>query len=179
MNEIEATKVLAVLKAAYPAAFNKQSPEEIDAVITLWAEMIEEPYEIVGAAVKAFIATDLSGYPPSIGQIKNHISKLIHPEQITESEAVSMILKATRNATYNATAEFNKLPPMLQKLVGSPAQLREWAVSDSQTINTVISSNLQRSYRVMAERQREINALPESIKRHMRLSAASEMKLID
>lgn len=179
MTDIEAIKILAVLKAAYPAAYNKQSDEEIDAVINLWAEMFEEPYEIVGAAVKAFIATDASGFPPSIGQIKENINKIMRPDQMTEAEAVNMILQATRNATYNSVAEFNKLPPILQKLVGSPMQLREWAVSDSQTINSVVASNLQRSYRVVAERQKNLEALPDSIKRHMRITASSNMYLID
>lgn len=179
MTEIEATKILAVLKAAYPAAFNKQSGEEINAIINLWAEMLEEPYEVVGAAVKSYIATDVTGFPPSIGQVKAHINKIMQPEQMTESEAVSLILAATRNSTYNASTEFNKLPPMLQKLVGTPAQLRAWALCDSETINTVVSSNLQRSYKVLAEREREYNALPEVIKQHMRLAATSSMTLIE
>lgn len=179
MTEVEASKVLAVLKAAYPAAYSKQSDEEIDAVITLWAEMFDEPYELVGAALKSFISSDVTGFPPSIGQIKGHINKLIAPVQMTESEAVNLIMQATRNATYNSVAEFNKLPPMLQRLVGSPMQLRDWAVSDSATINSVVASNLQRSYRALNERQKEIAALPEAVKQHMRLTASSNMYLLD
>lgn len=179
MTDIEATKVLAVLKAAYPAAYNKQSGEEITAIINLWAEMLHEPYEIVGAAVKSFIATDVSGFPPSIGQVKEHINKIMNPEQMTESEAIGRILEATRNSAYNSVEEFKKLPPMLQRLVGTPAQLRAWALCDSETVNTVISSNLQRSYKVLAERERELTALPDTIKRHMRLAATSGMTLIE
>lgn len=165
MNDIETMKILAVLKAAYPAAYNKQTDEEIDAVIELWGMMFEtEPYELVGAAVKGFIATDITGFPPSIGQIKNYVQKIINPERMTEAEAVNMILAAARNATYNASAEFKKLPQTLQKLVGSPAQLREWGVTDSKTVNTVIASNLQRSYKVITERERYNNSLPPAVK---------------
>ena len=179
MTEIEASKILAVLKAAYPAAYSKQSDAEIDAVITLWAEMFDEPYEIVGAALKSFIASDATGFPPSIGQIKGHINKILNPAQMTEAEAVNMILQATRNATYNSVEEFNKLPAMLQRLVGSPMQLREWAISDSATINSVVASNLQRSYRAMNDRKKELEALPEAVKQHMRLTASSDMYLLD
>lgn len=180
MTDVEAIKILAVLKAAYPASYNRMPDDEAEAVVNLWAEMFnDEPYEIVGAAVKSFIAADISGYPPSIGQIKGSIRKITQPHDMSESEAIAMILEATRNSTYNASAEFEKLPPILRKLVGSPAQLREWAVADSHAVNTVIASNLQRSYRVVQERQREYEALPESIKVHMELVPPSAIKLID
>lgn len=180
MTDVEAIKILAVLKAAYPASYKGIPDDEAEAVVNLWAEMFkDEPYEIVGAAVKSFIAADISGYPPSIGQIKGSIRKITQPEDMSEAEAIAMIMQATRNSTYNARAEFEKLPPILRKLVGSPAQLREWAVADSRAVNTVIASNLQRSYRVVQERQREYDALPESIKQHIRLAASSSMQLIE
>lgn len=180
MTDIEAIKILAVLKAAYPASYNRLPDDEAEAIVNLWAEMFtDEPYEVVGAAVKSFIAGDKSGFPPSIGQIKDSIQKITQPETLSEGEAVARILQAIRNSTYNARAEFEKLPPILRKMVGSPAQLREWAVSGGQAVNTVIASNLQRSYRVVQERQREYDALPESIKQHIRLAASSSMQLIE
>ena len=181
MTQAETLKVLAVLKVAYPAMDSRLSDEEYDAMVNLWAEMFaDEPYEIVGAAVKAFIATDEQGYPPSIGKIKAQVNKLRQsPDHMTEAEAVNLIMQAARNSTYNCGEEFEKLPPILQKLVGHPRQLREWAVSDSTTINTVVASNLQRSYRVLQERQKELDALPESIKSYMRLAATSNMHLIE
>lgn len=180
MTKAETLKILAVLKVAYPAMDNKLSDEEFKAMVNLWAEMfMDEPYELVSAAVKSFIVTDEQGYPPSIGKIKGHVRRMMQPDQMSEAEAINLIMQATRNSTYNSVEEFKKLPPVLQKLVGSPMQLREWAVSDSQTINTVVASNLQRSYRVVAERQRELDALPESIKQHMRLAATSSMYLVE
>lgn len=180
MKRAETLKVLAVLKVAYPAMDSRLSDDEYKAMVNLWAEMfMDEPYEIVGAAVKAFIATDEQGYPPSIGKIKAQIRKLKStPEQMTEAEAVALIMQATRNASYNCGEEFKKLPPILQTLVGNPRQLREWALSDSQTINTVVASNLQRSYRVLQERQKEFDALPNSIKQYIGLAATSDMYAI-
>lgn len=181
MTIAETLKVLAVLKVAYPAMDSRLTDEEYTAMVGLWAEMFaDESYEVVGAAVKAFIATDEQGYPPTIGKIKAQISKLTpSSNQMTEAEAVGIIMQATRNSLYNCGEEFEKLPPILQRLVGHPRQLREWAASDSQTINTVVASNLQRSYRILQERQKDLEALPESIKRHMRLAATSSMHLIE
>lgn len=179
MTDVEAIKILAVLKAAYLASYNRLPDDDAEAIVNLWAEMfIDEPYEVVGAAVKSFIAADISGYPPSIGQIKDSIRKIMHPADLSEAEAVAKIMQATRNSTYNAREEFEKLPPMLQKLVGSPAQLREWAMADGHAVNTVIASNLQRSYRAVQERQREYDALPENIKACIGLTAPG-IKLID
>jgi len=180
MVKAEILKLFAVLEVAYPAFNNKLSDEEYDAKINLWSEMfMDDQYEIVGAAVKAYIATDETGFAPNIGQIKAQIRKLTQSDQMTEAEAINIIMNATRNSTYNSVEEYKKLPPILQRLVGSPMQLREWAIADSKTINTVVASNLQRSYRVVAERQKELDALPESIKRHMRISASSNMYLLE
>lgn len=180
MTEAEVLKIFAVLEVAYPAFNNKLSDDEYNGKINLWSEMfMDDKYEIVGAAVKAYIATDETGFAPNIGQIKALIRKLTQPEQMTEAEAINIIMKAARNSIYNSVEEYKKLPPMLQRLVGSPMQLREWGISDSKTINTVVSSNLQRSYRVLAQRQNELDALPESIKQHMRLAATSNMYLIE
>lgn len=179
MTEIETSKIFAVLEAVYPDFGSKLSDSEYDGLIALWGELFDEPYELVSNAVKAFIASDEKGFSPKPGQIKALIRKMNSVEEMSEGEAVNLILKATRNSTYNSVEEFNKLPPRLQQLVGSPMQLREWAVSDSSTINTVVASNLQRSYRAIAERHAELNALPESIKKHMRLAATSNMYLLD
>jgi len=39
--------------------------------VVLWATMFkDEPFKLVSAAVKTFIASDEKGYPPHIGAIK-------------------------------------------------------------------------------------------------------------
>ena len=60
--------------------------------------------------------------------------------------------------------EFAKLPPLVQKAVGTPDNLRNWAVSDYQTIESVIQSNFLRTYRTVVKRESEINCMPNEIK---------------
>ena len=161
----ETLKVFSVLKANYPNFFKNISRIDAEAQVNLWCEMFQDtPYELVGAAVKAYIAVDTDGYPPNVGKIKAQIRKLTQTEELSEQEAVNLIIKAASNSNYHSQEEFDKLPPILQKLVGSPSQLREWAVMDRDVVNSVVSSNLMRSYRVMAERERQQQALPNSIK---------------
>lgn len=165
MTYDETLKIFAVLKANYGNFYKNMSRIDAEAQVSLWAEMFEDtPYEVVGMAVKAFIATDVEGYPPNVGRIKQEIRKLSEKEQMTEQEAISFIMKATRNGLYGADKEYEKLPPVLQRLVGSPSQLRAWARMPVDELQTVVASNLMRSYKAIAQREEYEKALPSSIK---------------
>jgi len=177
MTYDETLKIFAVLKANYNNFYKTITRVDAEAQVNLWAEMFaDEPYQLVGAAVKAYIASDTNGYPPNVGKIKEIIRKLTEPEEMTEQEAVNLVLKATSNSLYNAESEFDKLPPILQRIVGSPNMLREWAMMDAKTVNSVIASNLMRSYKAVAEKQKEQQALPSSV-RDLLAEAASRMSI--
>lgn len=165
MTYDETLKIFAVLKANYSNFYKNMSRIDAEAQVSLWAEMFEDtPYEVVGMAVKAFIATDVEGYPPNVGRIKQEIRKLSEKEQMTEQEAISLIMKATKNGLYGADKEYEKLPPVLQRLVGSPSQLKVWARMPVDELQTVVASNLMRSYKAIAQREEYEKALPSSIK---------------
>ena len=153
------------MKANYSNFYRHMTRIDAEAQVRLWCEMFEDtPYDLVGAAVKAYIATDTDGYPPNVGKIKKQIQMLTKTEEMTEQEAANLIVKACSNSLYNAESEYAKLPPVLQRLAGSPNQLREWAMMDRETLNSVVSSNLMRSYRVVAERERQYQALPSNMR---------------
>lgn len=165
MTVDETLKIFAVLKANYSNFFKSMSRIDAEAMVNLWAEMFaDEPYEVVGMAIKSYIASDVNGYPPNVGVIKEQMRKLSQTEGLTEQEAINLITKACKNGSYGAKEEFEKLPPILQRLVGSPSQIKEWALMDTDQFKSVVSSNLMRSYRVMAERERQHQALPSDIK---------------
>lgn len=166
MNRKETSKIIAVLMASYPNFLNNKSANEIQATIGVWDEMlVDYSYQDVTIAIKTCIATDKSGFAPSIGQVINKIINFkIAPEQLTEQEAWNIISKAVKNSTYNATEEFNKMPEIVQKLVGSPSQLKEWGQMESSEIQTVVASNFMRSYKIRAASEREVQALPSDVK---------------
>ena len=165
MNQKETIAVLAVLKTAYPQFYRGLSPQELQETVTLWSEMFAaEDFQVVKAAVKAHIATDTKGYPPHIGAIKEAIRKITQPDEMSEMEAWGYVASALRNSGYNSVAEFDKLPPVVRRIVGSPSQLREWAMMDSDTVQSVVQSNFMRSYRVRAQSEREYLALPEKVR---------------
>ena len=168
MTREETIKILAVLRGAYPAFYRDITKQEAESTIALWMSMFdEEQYELVGAAVKAFIAGDNKGFPPSIGQVKERIRQITQPEEMTEQEAWALVSKALRNATYGSEEEFAKLPPEVQAVVHDPGQLRQWAMSPADTVETVIASNFMRSFKVKQKVNREFTALPTSVKQLM------------
>ena len=168
MTRQETLAIMGVLKAAYPSYYKGMNRKDAESVVDLWATMFsDEQAELVAMAVKAHIASDTKGYPPHIGAIKEAIGKLLQPEQITEMEAWALIDKATRNAKYTAQEEFDKLPPVLQRLVGTPTQLQEWGMMDAETVQSVVASNFKRSYKAISQKQKERLALPSDIRQRM------------
>lgn len=174
MTREETIKVLAVLKAAYPAFYRGMKADELNGIVNLWASQFEgDDYKTVGAAVQAHIATDAKGYPPHIGAIKAAIRKITQPDEMSEMEAWGYVSRALRNSSYNSIKEFERLPPVVRRIVGAPSQLREWAMMDSDTVQSVVQSNFMRSYRVRAQSEREYLALPESVRELMGQLAGS------
>lgn len=165
----ETIKIMTVLKAAYPAYYRGQDDEELEAAVTLWHKMFaDDPYTVVSAAVAAHIASDTKGYPPHIGAIRDKITKLTQPEELSEMEAWAMVRKALSNSGYHAQQEFDKLPEVLQRVVGSPSMLHQWALMDNSDVETVVQSNFMRSYKVRAASAKEYLALPAEVKAFMR-----------
>ena len=168
MTREDTIKILSVLRGAYPAFYRDITKQEAESTIALWESMFdEEPYELVGAAVKAFISGDGKGFPPAIGQIKERIRLITTPEEMTEQEAWSLVSKALRNSTYGSEEEFAKLPPEVQAVVHDPGQLKQWAMSPADDVETVIASNFMRSFRAKQKASKEYMALPTEVKRLM------------
>ena len=176
MTRQEALAVMAMLKTAYPTFYKDLSKEDINAAVNLWATMFsEESIQVVTEAIKALMCT--LKYPPTIADVKEKIAMITQPPIMMEMEAWDMVRRAI--SYYHANETFASLPPMLQKIVGSPNQLREWALMDVETVNSVIQSNFMRSYRVMAAREREYAMLPSSTKKFIaELTFKYDMKAI-
>ena len=165
MDRTDVLKVMAVLRGAYPQFYRNISKQEAEDTVNLWLDLFGgEPYPLVFAAVKSFISSDEEGFPPVPGKIMGKLRLLTHSDEMTELDAWEVVSRALRNSTYGSREEFEKFPPVIKRLVGSPAQLREWAAMSSEIVNSVISSNFQRSYRSILQREREIAKLPPDVR---------------
>lgn len=166
MTLAETSKILAVLKVAYPNSFNHQSKTEAAIMIELWSDMFkDDQYQDVDKAVRAYIATDESGFAPSVGQIRARMVRM-SPEGNTMSaqEAASLLTKAVSKSGWHEKEAFEELPPIIQKVVRNPQMLHEWSQMDSQTFHSVVLSNFQRSYQAEINQQKELQKLPQSLR---------------
>lgn len=151
-------KIMRVLKANY-----RNWDADRDTML-LWAQMFQdEPIEVVASAVKAFISTDTKGFAPVIGQIKSIIAKA-QANDMGELEAWDRIYGAISNGKYGAVEEFEALPPILQKIVGSPRQINLWANTPDDELSTVVASNVMRAYRAELERAKFERSLPSDVR---------------
>ena len=150
-----------MVQAAFP---NYKPPDKTVAVNTWFLMLSDYPYQQVQMALKAYIATDTSGFAPSIGQIIDKMQMINSHAEQNEMEAWSLVSKALRNGNYKSKEEFEKLPDLVKEAVGSPENIHNWAQSDINSVESVIQSNFIKSYRLVVNRQKEIQKLPKEIK---------------
>lgn len=161
MTREQVGKLLMTIQAYYP----NYNPPDKEITLNAWYIMLAEyPEELVLQALRACIATNTSGFAPDVGQIMSKIQTISQPQELDGMTAWGLVSKALRNGTYGAVEEFNKLPPLVRQAVGMPDNLKNWAVSDYQTIETVIQSNFLRTYETVVKRANEINRMPDNIK---------------
>lgn len=161
MMVTEAKKILAVMMMTYP---NYKPAGDIDAVAATWADMLSEyTYSQVDRALKAYILSDKSGFAPSIGQIVDKIQIIDQPQYLNEMEAWALVSKALRNSTYHSVEEYSKLPPLVQKAIGLPDNLRTWAMEENMNVD-VVSSNFKSAYLRLVNRDQEISKMPSQIR---------------
>ena len=164
MTKRDVVGIMAMLQTAYPAYYAKQDNQQRMEAVNLWAELFaDDPAPIVYGAVKSIIVSG-GAFPPSIGEIKNKMHDLSAPAGMSETEAWALVSKACANGIYDYEAEFAKLPPSVQAAVGRPEQLREWAMMDVETVQSVVASNFMRGYKTTQRRERETAMIPESVK---------------
>lgn len=161
MTREETVKIIRIMVDSYP----NYKPNNISETVDVWCMMLDEyTYEQVAMGLKSYILSDKSGFAPAIGQIVDKIKVVSEPQQLNELEAWGLVDKAIRNSTYHAEEEFAKLPPIVQKAVGSPSQLFNWARSDIETLESVTQSNFLRTYRAVAKREDEVSRMPSQIR---------------
>ena len=172
----ETIELLMMVQAAFP----NYKPQDKTVAVNTWFLMLADyPYQQVQMALKAYIATDTSGFAPSIGQIIDKMQMINSHAEQNEMEAWSLVSKALRNGNYKSREEFEKLPDLVKEAVGSPENIHNWAQSDINSVESVIQSNFIKSYRLVVNRQKEIQKLPKEIKAMISGNKACDGKRIE
>ena len=161
----ETKQLLMRISSVYP---NWKPQADLKYVVETWWEyMSGYDYEQMKLALKAYISSDTSGFAPGIGQLVDKIQAINSPAALSEMEAWSLVSRALRNGYYHAEEEYAKLPPLVQKAVGAPSQLRNWAVTDIESVENVIQSNFMRTYRAVLKHEQEMTKMPVELRKIM------------
>ena len=164
MTREELVPVLAAIHTNYRLQFRDMGKEEANAMLNLWATAFcKDETEVIQAAVWAYMNTK-NDFAPKIGDIREIANRLVGGDELTEESAWNMVAQAIRNGIYGSAEEFSKLPKEVQRIVGSPNQLRDWAEMDTDTVNSVVASNFQRAFRSRQESQKKYEAIPMPIR---------------
>lgn len=157
MTREETKQLVMTMSVAYP----NYHPADITFTVNVWASMLEEyNFQQVQIAFKKYVLSDTSGFAPSIGQLVEQLRDVVEGDDIGELQAWGMVSKAIKNSGYHSENEFEKLPLVVQRAVGSAANLREWAMMDSDVVHSVVQSNVIRNYRAAAKAMRDEAKLP-------------------
>lgn len=168
MTISQTAQMMAILRAAYPRFYIGMTDEDAEAALNLWHGFFaDDDASLVSDAVKAFIANDTKGFPPSIGQIREKldtINQAVNGFELTPQSAWGLVKRAMKDSAYHAAERFAELPEVVREVVGSPSQLHDWAVSDDGVSESVLASNFQRSYAARAEQHRTIRRMPGDVR---------------
>lgn len=156
----EAGKIIMAIKIAFP----NYNVEDLSAAVNMYQALFKDySYEQVSMGLHRYIMTNKSGFAPSIGQIVDCIFENNAPDEMSEMEVWGMVSKAIRNSAYHSAEEFERLPEIAQKAIGSSQQLYNWAI-DEEYNEGVIQSNFLRSYRICQQRAKDDAKIPQYIK---------------
>lgn len=168
MTREETTKILSIIKLAYPNFYKNITKQEAENTVNLYQEMFkDDDVNLVMCAVKELI-NNLQ-YPPAIADIKNKMYKLTNIDK-TPAELWDSLQKAISNSIYNSVEMFEKLPEEVKQFVKSPTQLKELAMMDSDVVHSVTKGQFFKQIEIIQKRVKEDKLmLPETKKMQLNL----------
>ena len=152
MTEKETIQVITLLAGNYDSIANK-SKDQKRLMIQTWKECLKDlEYSTVLEAVKMSIIS--SPYPPTIHDIRKYALELISPisEQQSALEAWNEAYNMICNGLYMTEEEFDRHSENVKKFFGNLKQVRELALTDIKTVNTVVKGQFLKQYEIIQER---------------------------
>lgn len=161
MNKTEASQIIEIIGSLY----TNYNPMNMELAVVGWQSIFADiPYKAVQAALFSYTREN-EKFPPTPGQIYSLLQNVTTTDP-TEAEAWNMVLAAIKRSAYFAQDEFNNLPEDIQKAIGSPEYLRSLAIADDANWS-VESSNFYKNYRIIKERKRQIENLPDGVRSYI------------
>ena len=165
MNEREVKRLVYIVTAAYPMHFGKYGATELRNLTDAWLAVLGDfTYAEAQVGLKAYLATDKKGFPPSVGQIVDKIVTIATSDTLEPMDAWAMVRRAARNGSYGAEEEFERLPEEVKEVVGDPSNIRAMASMTPDAIESVEKSHFLRNSEALQKRRKEEARLPAQIR---------------
>ena len=127
LNEV--SELIDLLMDEYPNSYAKMTDMGLKKKIALWYDIFRNyDTKLVMDAVKKYIATNNTGFPPVPGNITELYYEFMDHDDITDEEAWNMMHAVISDGIYNADEGFNNLPEAMQKALCSPDLIRNYAM---------------------------------------------------
>ena len=153
MTKEETAKLLSIMKATY----SNLHFDNIQLALEAWWRILEpDDYQLIMDAFVIYARTDTSGFAPTAGKLHMLIADK-QTETMTDGEVIGMLSLASRNANYGSEQEFNKLPKLLQRIVGSPTTIRNWGIMEKEQLDYTFNQ-MARSYKSLVEAEKKEKA---------------------
>jgi len=168
MNKTETIQIVTLLAGNYDSIANKDKAQK-QLMVATWQECLGDlEYDLVLQAVKRTIIE--SPYPPTIHEIRKNAIEIINPNNNkTAIEAWDEALKMISRGLYMTEEEFDSHSPEIKKFFGSVNQVRQQAMVDIETINTVTKGQFLKQYEFLTENNNKEKLLPEQMKKTLDL----------
>ena len=166
MQKSEASKLLGVLRSAYPAYYKSQEGMDFAMSVDLWAYQFQEyPFVQVFQALNSAIAAKEDGFPPSIGEVKVRLREITSPEKRSADKAWDIVMKAVRRGSVHAQEDWEQMPEDVRQCI-TPDRIRSMS-ADENFNESVEMSLFYRTWNAKAEQRRVENAVPLPIREAM------------
>ena len=181
MTKNEMVQIMAVITAAYPRFYDKQTETDKIAALRLWYRHFEYvDYDVMLQAVDAVISKNK--FPPVIAEIYENLNIVLGIYDMTETEAWSCVLKIIRSSQSDYQRQFELLPPIIQDTLGSADKFKEWSELNDTVIECVIQYEFQKDFCAETERRKKLMELPNKhrlyLQRQQKYVVENKMKCI-
>lgn len=166
MKKSEMVQIITLLAGNYEDIANKSQTQR-EMMLNTWQECLGDlDYNLVLRAVKKTIIE--SPYPPTIHEVRKNAIELINPTtKKTGIEAWNEVIGMISNGLYMTEEQFNNHSPEVKRFFGSVNQVKQLAMVDMETINTVTKGQFLKQYDILIQRDKEERLLPEPMKEMM------------
>ena len=133
------------------------------AVVNLWQiQFAEDSYKDVSLAVHTLISTRTDTFPPVIGEIKEVLRSITHPEEIPSGDAWDMVMKCIKRGTVHAAEDWTKLPANVRAAV-SVDEIKRHA--ENEEFNEGVEKALfLKRWAVLRDRRRTEQQMPPTLR---------------